>query len=99
MPSIVTWRCIEPGRWCFKRRGCKKPTMAQNTVAQLTLYGSLLFAGIYLVSVLYNRAPNDFRETFPISVDPLSPQVLVIVLLVMSALFAATIVLRAEEPA
>ena len=73
--------------------------MAQNTVAQLTLYGSLLFAGIYLVNVLYDRAPNDFRETFPIGVDPLSPQVLVIVLLVMSALFAATIVLRAEEPA
>ena len=73
--------------------------MDRSTVARLTLFGSIVFAGIYLVNVLYDRALNDFQETFPIGVDPLSPQVLVIVLLVMSALFAATVVLRTEERA
>jgi len=73
--------------------------MDRSTISRLTLYGSILFAGIYLVNVLYDRSPSGFRTTFPIGVDPLSPQVVVVVLLVMSALFAATIVLRTEDRA
>ena len=73
--------------------------MNRSTVARLTLFGSMLFAGIYLVNVLYDRALSDFPEVVPIGIDPLGPQVLVVVLLVMSALFAATIVLRTEDRA
>ena len=71
--------------------------MNYHTAEKLTLYGALVFAGIYLVNVLYDRALNDFREAFPIGVDPLSPQTLVVVLLIMSALFATTVILRTED--
>ena len=71
--------------------------MDRSTVARLTLFGSMLFAGVYLVNVLYDRALGDFPDVVPIGIDPLGPQALVVVLLVMSALFATTIVLRTEE--
>jgi hypothetical protein len=71
--------------------------MNQRTAARLTGLGSLFFFGIYLVNVLYARSLSNFQETFPFSVDPLGPQTLVIVLLVMSVFFAATIMIRSGE--